>query len=101
MYSGDTEIITVDAEPVQSVPTWFLEQGEVDRTFLMECLLLAAYRLDMENMLRYVEIVQMAQQDGGALGSGAVQYADDTMDTQAPDTQDTQAPDTQDTQATP
>ena len=78
--SNDTEIITVPAEHVP------LEHSEVDRMFLMERLLLAAYRLDMENMLRYV---QVAQQDGGALGSGAVQYADDTVDTQAPDTQDT------------
>ena len=80
LESSNTEIITVPAEHVP------LEHSEVDRTFLMERLLLAAYRLDMENMLRYV---QMAQQDGGALGSGAVQYTDDTVDIQAPDTQDT------------
>ena len=82
--SNDTEIITVPAEHVP------LEHGEVDRTFLMERLLLEAYRMDMVSMLRNVQLVQ---QDGGALGSGAVQYTDDTVDTQAPDTQDT-VPDT-------
>ena len=83
MYSGNTEIITVDAEPVQSVP------NEIERTFLME------------RLLESIRRAQVAQQDGGALqqDGGAVQYADDTIDTQAPDTQDTQDPDTQDTQA--
>ena len=99
--SNDTEIITV---PVEHVP----RVQEVDRTFLRERLLLAVYRLDMENMLRWVEAVQAAQQDGGAhdgsntdtaldtdtapdTDTASVQYADDTVDTQAPDTQDTQA----------
>ena len=80
MYSGDTEIITVDAEPVQSVP------NEIERSFLMKRLL-EACRLAMESIRR----AQVAQQDGGALGSEAVQYTDDTVDTRAPDTQDTQA----------
>ena len=48
----------------------------------------------MERLLESIRRAQVAQQDGGA-----VQYADDTIDTQAPDTQDTQDPDTQDTQA--
>ena len=84
--SESSEIITV---PVEHVP----RVQEADRTFLRERLLLAAYRLDMENMLRWVEAVQTAQQDGGAPGSATVQYADDTVDTVQ--TQDTEtAPDT-------
>ena len=102
--SSDTEIITVPIEHV-------LRAQEVERMFLRERLLLAVYRLDMENMLRWVEAVQAAQQDGGAHdGSNTdttpntdtapapetapIQYTDDTVDivdTQAPDTQDTQA----------
>ena len=91
--SNDTEIITVPVEHVPHVP-------EADRTFLWERLLIDAYRRDMENMLRWIEIVQAAQQDGGALqqdggalGSATVQYTDDTVETVQ--TQDTQtAPDT-------
>ena len=83
LYSGDTEIITVDAEHVPGVP------NEIERSFLMKRLL-DAYRLAMES----IRLAQVAQQDGGAIGSEAVQYTDDTVDivdTQAPDTQDTQA----------
>ena len=82
MYSDDTEIITVDAEHVPGVPS------EIERLFLMERLL-DAYRLAMES----IRLDQVAQADGGALGSEtdqAVQDTDDTVDTQAPDTQDTQ-----------
>ena len=79
LYSGDTEIITVDAEHVPGVP------NEIERSFLMERLL-DAYRIAMES----IRLAQVAQQDGGAIGSEAVQYTDDTVDTQAPDTQDTQ-----------
>ena len=80
LYSGDTEIITVDAETVIGVP------NEIERSFLMERLL-DAYRLAKKS----IRLAQEAQQDGGALGSEAVQYTDDTVDTRAPDTQDTQA----------
>ena len=81
--------------------------------FLMECLLLAAYRLDMENMLRYVQVVQ---QDGGAHGSKDTDTApvtdtdtaqtqvtdkDQNLDTnQAWDTDVAQTKDIQDTQDT-
>ena len=65
--SESSEIITL---PVEHVP----HVQEADRTFLRERLLLAAYRLDMENMLRWVEAVQATQQDGGALGSVTIQY---------------------------
>ena len=58
--SSSTEIITV---PADQVP---LEHSEVDRTFLMERLLLTASRMETVNMFRYVHVVQ---QDGGALGS--------------------------------
>ena len=94
MYSGNTEIVTVDAEPVQSVP------NKIERAFLME------------RLLESIRRAQVAQQDGGALqqdggahdGSNTdttpapetapIQYTDDTVDivdTQAPDIQDTQA----------
>ena len=83
LYSDDTEIITVDAEHVPGVPS------EIERWFLMERLLNAC-RLAMES----IRLAQVAQADGGALGSDtdqAVQDTEDTVDTQAPYTQDTQA----------
>ena len=53
--SSGTEIITV---PADHVP---LEHSEIDRTFLMERLLLAANRMGTANMFQYVHMVQ---QDG-------------------------------------
>ena len=79
----DTEIITEDAECVPGVPS------EVERSFLLECLL-EAYRQAMEG------IRQLAQEDGGAPGS----VPHDTDTNQAQDTDTTQTQDTQDTQAT-
>ena len=87
--SSNTEIITVPAEHVP------LEHGEVDRTFRMERFI-TTYA--MENMLRYV---QLDQQDGGALGSGVVQYTDDTGYIPAPDTQNTAPATDTDTAQTP
>ena len=83
--SNDTKIITV---PIEHVP----RAQEVERTFLWERLLLAAYRLDMENMLRWVEAVQAAQQDGGAHDGSNTDTAPDA-DT-APDTDTAQTQDT-------
>ena len=85
--SNDTEIITV---PIEHVP----RVQEVDGTFLMERLLLAAYRLDMENMLRWVEAVQAAQQDGGAHDGS---NTDTALDTDTAQTQDTVQDQTSDT----
>ena len=112
--SEDSEIITVPAEHVpRRVPfiipeEHVLDVPDVDRTFLRERITLAAMRLDLEDMLRWVEGVQALQQDGGALpqDGGALQHVDETVDTQDPDAVDTQAldtdttPATQDTQAT-
>ena len=113
--SEDSEIITVPAEHVpRRVPfiipeEHVLDVPDVDRTFLRERITLAAMRLDLEDMLRWVEGVQALQQDGGALpqDGGAPQHVDETVETQDPDAVDTQAldtdttPATQDTQATP
>ena len=104
--SEDSEIITVPAEHVPRVPYIVPEEHvpsvpEVDRTFLRERIILAAMRLDLEDMLRWVEGVQAIQQDGGALpqDGGALQHVDETVDTQDPDAVDTQALDTDTTPA--
>ena len=103
--SSSTEIITV---PADLVP---LEQGVVDRTFLMERLLSAIQHNGTVNVQQYVNRMERI---GGASGSDTdtdtVQYIDDTVQTQNADTdlasqtlqtQDSgvvQAQDTQDTQ---
>ena len=105
--SSSTEIITV---PADLVP---LEQGVVDRTFLMERLLSAIQHMGTVNVQQYVNRMERI---GGASGSdtdtdtAAVRYIDDTVQIQNSDTdlasqtlqtQDSgvvQAQDTQDTQ---
>ena len=107
--SSSTEIITV---PADLVP---LEQGVVDRTFLMERLLSAIQHNGTVNVQQYVNRMERI---GGASGSdtdtdtdtAAVRYIDDTVQMQNSDTelasqtlqtQDSgvvQAQDTQDTQ---
>ena len=109
MSSSSTEIITV---PADLVP---LEQGVVDRTFLMERLLSAIQHIGTVNVQQYVNRMERI---GGASGSdtdtdtdtAAVWYIDDTVQMQNSDTelasqtlqtQDSgvvQAQDTQDTQ---
>ena len=103
--SSSTEIITV---PADLVP---LEQGVVDRTFLMERLLSAIQHNGTVNVQQYVNRMERI---GGASGSDTdtdtVRYMDNTLQTQnadtdlasqTPQTQDSgvvQAQDTQDTQ---